>query len=50
LIWPGSGSRLVDALQDFGPTGFGDFDSTHGHDSILTLHSLSMTTGTTVDA
>ena len=36
------GPRLVDVLQDFGSTGCDDFDSVHGHDSNLTLNTLSM--------
>ena len=44
------GPRLVDALQDFGSTGCDDFDDVHGHDSNLTLNTLSMKRGTTADA
>ena len=47
---PGRGPRLVDVLQEFGSTGFGDFDGVHGHDSNLTLNTLSMKAGTTADA
>jgi hypothetical protein len=39
---PGEGRGLFDVLQDFGSTGCDDFDGVHGHDSNLTLNTLSM--------